>query len=97
MKIFKSDYRYKLHNQGFHHIIQFGWHYRSETELFSKIIKELEEMYGPHTETVYLDNGYTHRRWNDNWRCEQVRKVKRRRIYLKNEMDATLIMLKVQQ
>jgi hypothetical protein len=97
MKLFKSDYRYKLHNQGFHHIIQFAWHYKTDSEMFRKIIRELEEMYGPHTETVFAESGITYRKWNENWRCEQVQKCKRRRIYLKNEMDATLILLKVQQ
>ena len=95
MRLFKSDHRYKLHNQGFHHIIQFAWHNRQDSELFRAITKELAELYGPAVEQTWT-NGCTYKTFNPNYRYEQNQKCKRRRIYLKNETDATLILLKAQ-
>ena len=97
MRLFKSDYRYKLHNQGFHHIIQFRWHNGNDTHLYRKIVEQLVEQYGPQVQDEYDERYVVNRKWNENFRYEQNVKNKRRRIYLKNEVDATLILLKVQQ
>ena len=56
----------------------------------------LEEAYGPPSKDEWLDNSrITVKKFNDNYRYEANRKAKRRRIYLKHEADATMLLLKV--
>lgn len=92
MRAFKSDGRYNLHSQGFHHIVQFRWHSASETKLFNALTSELTETYGPLRSFDQEKRVY---HWNSTWRYEANRSAKRRRIYLKDESVLTLALLKI--
>lgn len=102
MKQYKSDGRYKYHSLGFHYIVQFQWAGLEDRQLFAKLIKVFEELYGPYKEKVLhhkTANGedYYFPQWkyNDNWRCEQTRSARRRRIYLKEESALSLALLRI--
>lgn len=94
MKQFKSDGRYKFYSNGLHYIAEFGWVALEERRLFAAILKQLEAMHGPVTYVVQNEGGYSYRRYNENYRSEQNRKAKRRRIYLRDESDLTLALLR---
>jgi len=96
MKAFKSDGRYKFHSQGLGHIVEFRWAGLEDRMLFSKMIDVLKDMYGPEKEKYTSEAGYTLWRLNNEWRCEQNRSAKRRRIYLKDEATLSYILLQVQ-
>lgn len=92
---FKSDGRYKFHNRGLHYIVEFRWAHQEDRQLFAKLIKIFEEMYGTHRERVLNDAG-TYHIWkvNPDWQCEQNKSAKRRRIYLREESVLSLALLK---
>lgn len=92
MRIFKTDGRYKLHDRGFHHIVEFRWHGLEDKTLFQKLFTQFTEMYGP---ARYVDPERGLQVWNDNWRFEQSRSAKRRRIYLKEDTGLSLALLKL--
>jgi hypothetical protein len=96
MKLFKSDGRYNFHSQGYHYIAEFRWANTEERVLFAKLLDAFKELYGPDKEKVRRE-GYSYDIWqyNPEWRYEQKKSVKRRRIYLKDESSLTLAMLKV--
>jgi hypothetical protein len=95
MRIFKSDGRYKHHHRGLTYIAQFGWANPEDRKLYFHLIETLEAMYGPHIEIKHdpSRNSHYHRR-NENWDCEQNKNARRRRIYVRNESDITLLILK---
>ena len=93
---YKSDGRYKFHSQGFQHIVEFRWTGFDDRQLFAKLLKVFEEMYGPVKEKVLNENSYPVWRMNPDWRFEQNRGAKRRRIYLKEESALTLALLRVE-
>ena len=93
MRIIKSDRRHKLFNQGFTHILEFRAF--MEQSQFNSIASGLEKTYGP-AETTDYRNAWIHRTLNHNYRLELNRKTKRRRIYLRNEKDVTMFILKGQ-
>jgi hypothetical protein len=95
MKSFKSDGRYKYHNQGLGYIAQFRWAAMDDRLQFIALVKALVELYGPEKEKYTSEAGYTLWKYNENWRCEQNRNAKRRRIYLKDESALTYILLQV--
>lgn len=95
MKQFKSDGRFKFHDKGLCYIVEFGWANLSDRALFSRLIAFFKEMYGPEKEKKYRENGYAYWTMNENWRCEQNRSARRRRIYLKDESVLTIALLKV--
>ena len=96
MHVFKSDGRYKLHSQGFQYIMSFRWGGHDDPKLFIKCTTILEELYGPMKDSHWDDDGHYHHNLNTVYRYEQVKKARRRRIYLKNESDVTLILLRTQ-
>lgn len=93
MVVIKSDGRYKYFPIGFHYIAIFRWHDRADKELFTKLNKGLEEMYGPLKKTP--ENSFQSWVWNEHWRAENNPRQKRRRIYVKNESDISFAMLKL--
>lgn len=97
MKIIKSNRNYKLYNSGFHWIIECDDNVNSPVK-FYEIVKACEQMYGPEREWKRQrdDKAWTIMVYNHNWRYDINKKLKRRRIYLKNETDITLLMLKAQ-
>lgn len=96
MKAFKSDGRYKYHDKGLGYIVQFRWSEYTDRMRFSKMIDALRELYGPDKEKYTSEAGYSLWKWNENWRCEQNREAKRRRIYLKDESVLSYILLQVE-
>lgn len=98
MKQYKSDKRYKYFNLGLHYIVEFRWAASEETILFNKLRRVFEEMYGPDKEKLmYTDSGAYFPNWkyNTDWRFEQNRSAKRRRIYLKEESALSLALLRI--
>ncbi len=97
MKLFKSDGRYKYHNQGLHYIVEFRWANRDDREQFAKLVRYFKELYGAEREKVF-DVNPNLGRWvtNKEWRSEQNMKSKRRRIYLKDESVLTLALLSIE-
>ncbi len=96
MKQFKSDGRYKYYNNGFHFIVEFRWHNAEDKLLFVKLHKVFAELYGPEKEKVQRE-GYSYPVWqlNQEWRSEQNRNARRRRIYLKEESVLSLALLRI--
>jgi hypothetical protein len=92
---FKSDGRYKYHDRGLHYIAEFRWASLEERMLFTKLIKVMVDTYGPEKEKQMSEHGYTTWKLNENWRCEQNRSAKRRRIYLREESALTMALLRV--
>lgn len=94
MKVIKSDRRYKYFHSGYQHILEFrttigdGKQYRA-------VLEGLEDLYGP-VENISWTNGWMNKTLNNNYRVDYSRKLKRRRIYLKNEKDITFFVLKCQ-
>ena len=95
MKIIKSDYRYKFHREGYHHILEFRIHNSEDTKKYYAIADGLKSSYGDH-EVSDWSTGYVARSFNHNYRLEYNRKTKRRRIYLRDEQDLTFFILKGQ-
>ena len=94
MKIIKSNRTFKLYNSGFHWIIQCDDDEDSPAE-FYKLVRACEANYGKETEWVTGEElTWGNYVWNTNWRFDVNKRLKRRRIYLKNETDVTLLMLK---
>lgn len=92
MEVIKSNGNYKLYYSGFHWIIECHENDKDAKE-FYKLVRACEEMYGEESSWVNKDRlGYY--TYNNNWRYDINKKLKRRRIYLKNESDVTLLMLK---
>lgn len=95
MKQYKSDGRYKYHNQGFHYIVDFRWTSLEDQQLFRKLLKVFEELYGPVKEKIVREDSYPVWKLNPDWRFEQVRSAKRRRIYLKEESVLSMALLRI--
>jgi hypothetical protein len=95
MKQYKSDGRYKYHNQGFHYIVDFRWGSHEDSLLFTKLLKVFGEMYGPVKEKTLNENSYPVWKLNPDWRFEQVRSARRKRIYLKEESGLSMALLRV--
>lgn len=98
MKFFKSNHRYNMYNQGFHHIAEFNTKRQADRDLYRGLCDVLKEMYGPiSTEVTVQAHGMTFPRYipNDNWRVDYREKLKRRRIYFKDETAYTYAMLKL--
>jgi len=98
MNQFKSDGRYKYYSLGLHYIVEFRWHGTEDRELFRKLCKVFEEMYGPIKERqTRTDSGDYFPHWtiNKEWQYEQNKSAKRRRIYLKEESVLSLALLRV--
>lgn len=72
--------------------MEFRWRNIDDNQLFIRITEELTEMHGPDR---IRDSNARKVTFNENWRREVVRSAKRKRIYLRNESDASMIMLKV--
>jgi len=95
MKIIKSDYRYKFHREGYHHILEFRMHNSEDIRKYYAIADGLKSSYGDHDGSDW-STGRLHKTYNHNYRLEYNRKMKRRRIYLRNEQDLTFLILKGQ-
>ena len=96
MIVFKSDGRYKNYNRGFHHIIEFRWHNKDDTVMWIKMREHFEEMYGPAVSSEIV-KGYLVRELNTHYTLDQSKANRRRRIYVKDESDVTLVLLKVEK
>jgi hypothetical protein len=96
MKQFKSDGRYKYYGSGLHYIVEFRWANAEDKLLFVKLHKVFAELYGPEKEKVQRE-GYSYPVWqlNQEWRSEQNRNARRRRIYLKEESVLSLALLRI--
>lgn len=94
MKVFKSDGRYKLHNYGYVYIADFRWKNRDDEESYRKIMKGLEEMHGPQWEELPGGSFWSKKKRNEHYVLEVNKSAKRRRIYVKNESDITMALLK---
>ena len=96
MKQFKSDGRYKYYNNGFHYIVEFRWHNLEDRQLFAQLLQVFKDWYGPEKEKIQRE-GYNYPIWqfNPDWRSEQNRSAKRRRIYLKEASVLSLALLKI--
>lgn len=95
MIVFKSDGRYKNYNRGFHHIIEFRWNNRDDTAMWIKMREQFEELYGPASSSEIV-NGYLVRELNKHYTLDQNKAAKRRRIYVKEEADVTLALLRIE-
>lgn len=98
MNVIVSNHRYKLYNQGFKFIIEFRFKSSADAELFKQLSNYLTELHGP-DKSSRLPQGQSWHIWeyNKHWRKEINNAAKRKRIYLENESDMSLIMLKVSQ
>jgi hypothetical protein len=96
MKFIESNHRYKLYNQGFGYIVSFSFRGTKDAALFASLCQSLAEMYGDEKELVMLEGGGHCWKYNQNWRKEISSYAKRKRIYLRNGTDMTMLMLKVE-
>lgn len=94
MKFIESNHRYKLYNSGVHYIVEFSLRGAKDAKLFSELVTALNEMYGDEKELVQIPGGAHHWKYNENWRKELNTYAKRKRIYLRNGTDMTMLMLK---
>ena len=94
MKFIQSNHRYKLYNQGFHYIIEFSLRGNKDAKLFSELVVALTEMYGEEKSLVEIPGKIHMWKYNENWRREHNTYAKRKRIYLRNGTDMTMLMLK---
>ena len=94
MRVFKSDRRYNHHDKGLIYIGEFLWN--GERKVFAKLLPIFIKMYGPQREEFKNEHGFTSWKYNDNYRFEQNVKVKRRRIYVKDEGAITIAMLQLE-
>lgn len=94
---YKSDGRYKYYSSGLHYIVEFRWASLEERQLFTRLAKVFADLYGPEKEKVQRE-GYSYPVWqfNQEWRSEQNRNAKRRRIYLKDESVLSLALLRIE-
>jgi len=96
MKLVKSDGRYKYYSQGFCHFVEFRWHNAEDKLLFVKLHGVFSDLYGPEKEKVQRE-GYSYPVWqlNQDWRSEQNRNARRRRIYLKEASVLSMALLRI--
>mgnify|MGYP003351159885 FL=1 len=94
MKVIKSDGRYKFFNQGFNVILEFSLRDREESRQYATIFGLIEEMFGLHRQFDQKTSLY---KFNENYRVAttSTKRSGKRRIYLKNETEVSLILLKV--
>lgn len=99
MKQYKSDGRYKYYSLGLHYIVEFRWAALEDRQLFSRLLRIFEELYGPDKEKIFQNEDGTqcfpYWKYNTDWRFEQNRSAKRRRIYLKEESALSLALLRI--
>lgn len=95
MKVFKSDGRYKNYDKGLHYICELNWH--RDAALFTQLVKAFEAIHGPHLLIDKTATGVPYRKYNEHYRLEQNRKIRRRRIYMKEEHYITMVMLTMEQ
>ena len=93
MKVIKSDGRYKYFNQGFGVILEFRIKVRPERDQYFKMYKAVESVYGEYRKIVPATGRYA---FNDHYRVNTMSDQKRRRIYLKDEAEVTLLLLKAE-
>jgi hypothetical protein len=90
MKVIKSDGRYNLYNQGFTTILEFNMKIRPQRDEFHNLIAVAKRIYGD-ARDFDAEKG----RWivNEHYRTQLMSDRKRRRIYLRNEQEVTMLML----
>lgn len=90
MKVIKSDGRYNYHNLGFTTIMEFRIKANSTERMnYIAVEKALVKMYGPWNVEV----GNNKSKSNENYRTQLMSDRKRRRVYLKNESDVSMLLL----
>jgi len=92
MKLFKTNGRYKLHNEGFHYIAEFNVNFHDK-QVFGALRRFLLDKYGSSMILSKHDRAFGSV-INDVWRWEIIGK-KSRRIYVKNENIITFAMLMI--
>ena len=90
MKVIKSDGRYNLFKQGFNTIMEFRMKVKDDRDLFFSCQKAVETIHG--LRAGKDENNQL--KWNEHYRTQAMSDHKRRRIYLKNESEVSLILLK---
>jgi hypothetical protein len=94
MKIIKSDGRYKYFNAGYAYIADFIWRNREDEAAYKRIMDGLLEMHGPQWEELPGGSFWKKKIRNEHYVLEVNRSAKRRRIYVKNESDITMALLR---
>ena len=89
MKVIKSDGRYNYHSLGFTTIMEFRIKAISERMNYIAVEKALVKLYGPRNVEV----GNNKFKPNENYRTQLMSDRKRRRVYLKNESDVSMLLL----
>ena len=91
MKVIKSDGRYNYHRDGFTTILQFNMKIRVQRDEFIRLQTAVKELYG---EPRFIDAETGRWKTNANYRTQLMSDRKNRRIYLRDEAEVTLLMLK---
>ena len=92
MKVIKSDGRYNFHREGFTTILEFNMRIRPQRDQFFQLQSAVRELYG---EPRFIHPATGRWKMNENYRTQLMSDRKNRRIYLRNESEVTLLMLKV--
>lgn len=97
MRFIESNYRYKMYSAGFHYILEFRTRVFADRQLYPKLVKSLEDIYGPVRKELPPREGEAFKRYemNENWRIETMTSQKKRRIYLKDGSAYTMASLKI--
>jgi len=97
MRVFKSDHRYKHYRAGYHYIAEFARAGRTDHPLFVAMVTELRALHGHNIVTFADKDGWPNKRLNEHYIIEQRQGHSHKRIYVKNESDLSLILLKLNQ
>ena len=92
MKVIKTDGRYNFHRQGFHAIVEFNVKVRAQRDEYHQFSKAIQRVFG---EAYTMDHTTMRRTYNENYRLSIKSDRKHRRIHLRDEQTATLIMLQM--
>ena len=93
MKVIKSDGRYNYHKDGFTTILQFNMRVRPQRDQFFQLKAAATELWG---DPRFINAATGRWQHNENYRMQQMSDRKNRRIYLRNEQEVTLLMLRVE-
>ena len=93
MKVIKSDGRYNYHKDGFTTILQFNIKVRPQRDQFFQLQTAVKALWG---EPRFIDAGTGRWKSNEHYRMQMMSDRKHRRIYLRDEAEVTLLMLRVE-
>lgn len=94
MKIIKSDGRYQYYDRGFRIILEFKMSRNEQRERYWALRSKLEELYGPSTK-YEPSSDQTPGKWvyNTEWRHAQTSRRGRVRLFLRNEVALSYLLL----